>query len=73
MAQVDKEMQQERSRIERYEAAAQKLIAENPSLSEADKKKKLSELRVNMLGKEEGEAYERRMQYEEYLRLNHLK
>lgn len=73
MAQVDKEIQQERSRIVGYEAAAQKLVVENPSLSEADKKNKLSDLRVIMLGKEGSEAYERRMQYEEYLRLNHLK
>ena len=73
MAQVDKEIQQERARIDSYEVAAQKLAAENPSLSEADKKKKLSELRTSMLGKEEAEAYERRMQYEEYLKQNHLK
>ncbi len=73
MAQVDKEIQQERARVDSYETAAQKLAAENPSLSEADKKKKLADLRVNMLGKEEAEAYERRMQYEEYLRQNHLK
>jgi Proteobacterial lipase chaperone protein len=73
MAQVDKEIQQERARIDSYETAAQKFAAENASLSEADKKKKLADLRVNMLGKEEAEAYERRMQYEEYLRQNHLK
>lgn len=73
MAQVDKEIQDERSRLESYESAAQKLLNESASLPDADRKKKLAELRVNMLGKEEAEAYERRMQYEEYLKQNHLK
>lgn len=73
MAQVDKEVQQERQRIENFEAAAQKFVQQNASLSEAERKAKLAELRVSMLGKEEAEAYERRMQYEEYLRANNLK
>jgi lipase chaperone LimK len=73
MAQVDREIQQERTRIDSYETAAQKLLAENPSLSETDKKAKLGELRTGILGKDEAEAYERRMQYEEYLRANNLK
>lgn len=73
MAQVDKEIREERARIDGYEEAAKKLVAENPSLSEADKRAKLAELRVGMLGKEEAAAYERRMQYEEYLRQNNLK
>ncbi len=73
MAQVDKEIQQERQKIENYEAAEQKLIKENPSLPEAERKAKISELRKGMLGNEEAEAYERRMQFEEYLRANNLK
>lgn len=73
MAQVDKEVQQERQRIEAYEAAAQKFNQQNASLSEVERKTKLSELRVSLLGKDEAEAYERRMQYEEYLRTNNLK
>ena len=73
MAQVDKEIQQERQKLESYEMAEQKLLKENPAMSEADRKSKLGELRVNMLGKDEAEAYERRMQYEDYLRANNLK
>jgi len=73
MAQVDREIQQERQKIDAYEAAAQKLARATASLSEAERKTKLSELRTTMLGKEEAEAYERRMQYEEYLRANNLK
>lgn len=73
MAQVDKEIREERARIDGYEAQAQKFIAENASLSEAEKNKKLAEMRLNMLGKEEADAYERRMQYENYLKQNHLK
>lgn len=73
MGQVDKEVQQERQRIEAYEIAAQKFNQQNASLSEAERKAKLAELRVSLLGKEEAEAYERRMQYEEYLRTNNLK
>jgi len=73
MAQVDKEIQQERERIETYEAAAQKFAKENAALSEAERKAKLTELRTSMLGKEEAEAYDRRMQFEEYLRANNLK
>lgn len=73
MAQVDSEIQQERQRIASYEAAAQKLQTENAGLSEADRKARLHDLRVQMLGKEEADAYERRMQYEEYLRANNLR
>jgi hypothetical protein len=73
MAQVEKEIREERTRIDAYEAAAQKFTRENPALSESERREKLSELRVRMLGKEEAEAYERRMQYEEYLRSNNLK
>lgn len=73
MAQVEKEIQQERARIDSYENAAAKFARDNANLSEAERKAKLTELRVEMLGKEEAEAYERRMQYEEYLRANNLK
>lgn len=73
MAQVDREIQQERQKIAEYEAAAQKLARDTANLSEAERNAKLSELRVGILGKEEADAYERRMQYEEYLRTNHLK
>ncbi len=73
MAQVDREIQQERQKITEYEAAAQKLARDTANLSENEKKAKLDELRVSILGKEEADAYERRMQYEEYLRTNHLK
>ena len=73
MAQVDKEVQQERLRVETYEAAAHKFAKENPTLSEAERNAKLSELRSSIMGKDEAEAYERRMQYEEYLRANNLK
>lgn len=73
MAQVDREIQQERQKISEYEAASQKLARDNANLSEAERKAKLDEMRVQMLGKEEADAYERRMQYEEYLRVNNLK
>ena len=73
MAQVDREIQQERQKISEYEAAAQKLARDNASLPENERKAKLDELRVSILGKEEADAYERRMQYEEYLRTNNLK
>lgn len=73
MAQVDREIQQERQKIAEYEAAAQKLARDTANLSEAERNAKLAELRVGILGKEEADAYERRMQYEEYLRTNHLK
>lgn len=73
MAQVDREIQQERQKISEYEAAAQKLARDTANLPENEKKAKLDELRVSILGKEEADAYERRMQYEEYLRTNHLK
>lgn len=73
MAQVDKEIKEERARIESYETAAQKFLRENSGLSDADKKARLAEIRTGIMGKEEAEAYERRMQYEEYLRANNLK
>ena len=73
MAQVDREIQQERQKISEYEAAAQKLARDTANLPENEKKAKLDELRVSILGKEEADAYERRMQYEEYLRTNNLK
>ena len=73
MAQVEKEIREERTRIDTYEAAAQKFARDNPAMSEAERREKLNELRVQMLGKEEAEAYERRMQYEEYLRTNNLR
>jgi bisphosphoglycerate-dependent phosphoglycerate mutase len=73
MAQVEKEIREERARIESYEAAAQKFSRDNAALSETERREKLNELRVQMLGKEEAEAYERRMQYEEYLRSNNLR
>lgn len=73
MAQVDKEIKEERARIDNYEAAAQKFLRDNAGLSDADKKAKLAEIRVGIMGKEEAEAYERRMQYEDYLKANNLK
>jgi hypothetical protein len=73
MAQVEKEIREERARIESYEAAAQKFRRDNPDMPEPERRAKLNELRVQMLGKEEAEAYERRMQYEEYLRSNNLR
>ncbi|GAB4427359.1 MAG: lipase secretion chaperone [Turneriella sp.] len=73
MAQVEKEIRDERARIDSYEAAAQKFSRDNAALPESELREKLKELRVQMLGKEEAEAYERRMQYEEYLRSNNLR
>lgn len=73
MAKVEQEIREERARIDSYETAAQKLLKESPELSEAERQKKLKDLRVEILGKDEAEAYERRMQYEEYLRKNNLK
>jgi hypothetical protein len=73
MAQVEKEIREERARIESYEAAAQKFRRDNPDMPAPERRAKLNELRVQMLGKEEAEAYERRMQYEEYLRSNNLR
>ncbi len=73
MAQVEKEIREERARIDSYEAAAEKFRRENSGLTEAERREKLRQLRIEMLGKEEAEAYERRMQYEEYLRSNNLK
>ncbi|HRP69573.1 MAG TPA: lipase secretion chaperone, partial [Turneriella sp.] len=73
MAAVDTEVKEERARINTYETEAQKLIRENPSLNEVEKNKKLDELRIKTLGKEEAEEYARRMQYEEYLKKNNLK
>lgn len=73
MAQVDKEIKEERARIDNYEAAAQKFLRESSGLSEAEKKAKLAELRTGIMGKEEADAYDRRMQYEEYLKANNLK
>lgn len=73
MAKVEQEIREERARIESYETAAQKLLKDSPELSEAERQKKLKDLRVAILGKDEAEAYERRMQYEEYLRNNNLK
>ncbi|MBV6494777.1 MAG: Lipase chaperone [Turneriella sp.] len=73
MAEVDREVREERSRIENYEAQAQKFLRENPSLGESERDKKLTELRTNVLGKEEAAAYQRRMEYENYLKANNLK
>jgi len=73
MAQVDAEVKAERARIDAYEAAEKKFLAENASLSEETRKAKLSEMRASMLGKEEAVEYERRMQYESYLRANNMK
>jgi len=73
MAVVDQQIKEERTRIDNYEAAAQKFNRENPSLSDSDRQAKLDALRATMLGQEESDAYARRMQYEEYLRQNNLK
>jgi hypothetical protein len=73
MAQVEKEIREERARIDSYEAAQRKFIQDNPELSGKERDEKLRALRVQILGKEEADAYERRMQYEEYLRSNNLK
>ncbi|MCX7631786.1 MAG: lipase chaperone [Turneriella sp.] len=73
MAQVEQQIRAERERIAAYEAAARQFEKENPHLSEKERNAQLAALREKMLGKEEAEAYARRMQYEEYLRTNNLK
>lgn len=65
MAEVDKQLDQEESREKELEAAEKKFLAENPGLSEADKEKKLLEIRTQVLGADEAEAYTRRKKLEQ--------
>lgn len=73
MEKVEAEIRTERERVERYEGEAQAFKRANPGLSESELKDKLAAIRESAFGKEGAKEYERRMQYEEYLRVNNLK
>ncbi|MCE9596519.1 MAG: lipase chaperone [Spirochaetia bacterium] len=67
MADLDKQLGQEREKETQLQAAEKKFLADNASMSEADKTAKLLELRKKYLGDDEAEAYTRRMEYEKYM------
>lgn len=64
IAQAEKEAAAEEKRLSDYEAREKEFLAQNASMSAQEKEQKLREIRIQMLGKEEAEAYERRKQFE---------
>lgn len=67
MADLDKQLGQEREKESQLQAAEKKFLSENASLSDAEKAAKILELRKKYLGDDEAEAYTRRMEYERYM------
>ncbi|MBL8021400.1 MAG: lipase [Leptospirales bacterium] len=65
IAQAQAEEAAEQKKLADYQAKEKEFLAQNASLNDAQKKEKLLELRIQMLGKEEAEAYERRQQFEQ--------
>ncbi|MBE7413277.1 MAG: lipase chaperone [Leptospiraceae bacterium] len=65
MQKAKEESLTEDNKIKDYEQKAQEFLSKNGSLSEKEKEEKLKDLRTQILGKEEGEAYVRRKAIEE--------
>ncbi|MCE9596584.1 MAG: lipase chaperone [Spirochaetia bacterium] len=65
IAQAQAEEAAEQKKLTDYQAKEKEFLSQNASMSDAQKKEKLQELRIQMLGKEEAEAYERREQFEQ--------
>ncbi len=71
MAAVDQDIARETEAVKNYEAAQAEFLKNNSGVPDAEKEKKLAELRVKFLGPEEAEAYARRQKYaEEMAKLN---
>ena len=68
MAAVEKELQENENKVKQYEDAEKKYLAENASLPQAQKDAALAKLRVQYLGAEEAEVYQRRRQYDESMK-----
>lgn len=60
MSEVDNMLAEERRSIEAYETAERQYLSENPDVSEAEKESRLRQLRIEHLGEEQADAYERR-------------
>lgn len=65
IAQAERESAAEEKKLADYEAREKEFLAQNSSMSAAEKEQKLREIRIQILGKEESEAYERRKQFEQ--------
>lgn len=65
IAKAEAEEAAEQKRLSDYEAKEKEFLTANAGLSDADKAARLKEIRVQMLGQEESDAYERRRQFEE--------
>ncbi|MCE9500054.1 MAG: lipase chaperone [Leptospira sp.] len=63
---VDEEIRERENRYSKLKSEESRIIAENPSISQEEKQKKLNDLRVKILGKEEAEEYSRRENIENY-------
>ncbi|MDX1960068.1 MAG: lipase secretion chaperone [Leptospiraceae bacterium] len=64
MAKAEKESAEEIAKLEEYKKQEKDFLSANPSMNEKEKSKKLEELRIKLLGKEEAEAYLRRLEVE---------
>lgn len=65
IAQAETEAAAEEKKLADYEAREKEFLAQNANMSASDKEQKLREIRIQMLGKEDSEAYERRRQFEQ--------
>ncbi len=61
------EASREEKKIQEYEKKASEFLSQNSGISSKEKDDKLQEIRVNLLGKEEADAYIRRKELEEAL------
>jgi hypothetical protein len=61
------EVSKEEKKIQEYEKKASEFLSQNSGISSKEKDDKLQEIRVNLLGKEEADAYVRRKELEEAL------
>lgn len=61
------EASREEKKIQEYEKKASEFLSQNSGISSKEKDDKLQEIRVNLLGKEEADAYVRRKELEEAL------
>ncbi|TGL09825.1 lipase chaperone [Leptospira levettii] len=69
MEKVLREMKEEEEKISKLEIEEKNLLKNNPNLSNAEKEKKLMELRIKTFGnKELAEEYSRRLEYENSLK-----
>lgn len=59
-----KEEKEEEEKIQSLQEREETFLKENPQLSDSEREKKIQELRIQTLGKEEAEMYSRRLQVE---------